>query len=264
MVVLGDCNMYEEAKKYFNYFIKNNFDLNNDKIIHKIEHTYHVVDNVKYICDDMHLNKEDKDIAMIIALLHDIGRFQQVCEINSFREDINDYDHATLGAKCLFDTNEIRNFIKTNKYDNIIKKAILHHSEYILDETGMTEKERLHAKIIRDADKIDSFRTKATEDIYIMANITEKDIEDSKISDKVYNDFMNEKTIFSKDRKTGVDIWISYIAFIFGLEFNSSLKLVKKNNYVNKLFDRYVYKNDFNKIKLLKQKANSYLESRVK
>ena len=128
----------------------------------------------------------------------------------------------------------------------------------------MTEKERLHAKIIRDADKIDCFRTKATEDIYIMANITEKNIENSKISDKVYNDFMNGKTIFSKDRKTGVDIWISYIAFIFGLEFNSSLKLVKKNNYVNKLFDRYVYKNDFNKIKLLKQKANSYLESRVK
>ena len=76
----------------------------------------------------------------------------------------------------------------------------------------MTDREILHAKIIRDADKIDSFRAKATDDIRIMANITEKDIEESKITDKVFDDFMMGKTILSKDRKTGIDIWVSYIA----------------------------------------------------
>ena len=39
---------------------------------------------------------------------------------------------------------------------------------------------------------------------------------------------MNEKTILSKDRKTGIDIWISYIAFIFGLEFKCSYELIKE------------------------------------
>lgn len=256
-------NMYNYAQEYFSAFIKSNFDLKNEKVLHKIKHTYHVVNNAKYICEDMQLSDEDKDLAMVIALLHDIGRFEQAKQMNTFREDITNFDHATLCVKLLFEHNKIRDFIKTTKYDNIIKKAIGNHSKYILDESGMTEKEILHCKIIRDADKADSFRAKTTDDIYTMANITEKDIEESKITDKIYNDFMNEKTILSKDRKTGIDIWISYIAFVFGFYFNSSLKLIKEKDYVNKLFNRFEYKNDFDKMNMLKDKANSYLNDKL-
>ena len=96
-----------------------------------------------------------------------------------------------------------------------------------------------------------------------MANITEKDIEESKITDKVFDDFMKEKTILSKDRKTGIDIWVSYIAFVFGLEFNSSLKLIKEKDYVNQLFNRFVYKKDSEKMNILRDKANCYLNDRL-
>ena len=256
-------NMYNDAQKYFNFFIKSNFDLNNEKIMHKVKHTYQVVNNAKYICEDMQLSNEDKDLAMVIALLHDIGRFDQAKQMNTFREDITNYDHATLGVKLLFEQNEIRNFIETSKYDEIIKKAVENHSKYILDEINMTDKELLHSKIIRDADKIDSFRAKTTDDIYTMANITEKNIEESKITDKVYNDFLNEKTILSKDRKTGIDIWVSYIAFVFGIYFNSSLKLIKEKDYINQLFDRFVYKSDAEKMVLLKDKTNNYLNNKL-
>lgn len=75
---------------------------------------------------------------------------------------------------------------------------------------------------------------------------------------------MNEKTILSKDRKAGIDIWVSYIAFVFGLYFNSSLKLIKEKNYVNKLFNRFSYKNDDEKMSLLKDKANNYLNYKLK
>lgn len=256
--------MYELAKKYFDSFVKDNFNLNDEKIFHKMNHTYQVVINAEYICNDMHLNTEDKDLAMIIALLHDIGRFDQAKQMKSFREDLTNYDHAMLGVKLLFESGEIRKFIKTDKYDTVIKKAIVNHSKYILDESNLTEKEKLHCKIIRDADKLDSFRAKTVDDIFTMANIYEKDIEDSQITEKVYNDFMNEKTIISKDRKTGIDIWISYIAFVFGLEFNSSLKLVKQKDYINKLFDRFNYKKEKEKMELLRNKALNYINDRLK
>ena len=35
----------------------------------------------------------------------------------------------TLGIKLLFEQNEIRNFIETSKFDEIIKKAIGNHSK---------------------------------------------------------------------------------------------------------------------------------------
>ena len=254
--------MYNQANKYFNEFINNNFDINDEKISHKVKHTYHVVNNAKYICEKLNLDEINTDIAMVIALLHDIGRFDQAKEMKTFREDITNYDHATLGVKLLFEKNEIRNFITEDKYDEIIKKAIGNHSKYILDESNLSDIEIMHSKIIRDADKIDSFRAKTVDDIYIMSNIYPEDIENSIITDKVYNDFINEKTILSSDRKTGIDIWVSYIAFIFGLEFKCSYELINENDYINKLFNRFNYKDE--KMNDLKNKALNYLDSKIK
>lgn len=256
--------MYKLANKYFNEFINNSFDINDEKIAHKVKHTYHVVNNAKYICKKLNLDDLNTDIAMVIALLHDIGRFTQAKEMQTFREDITGFDHATLGVKLLFEKNEIRNFVSSNEYDEIIKKAIGNHSKYILDENGLTDNELLHCKIIRDADKIDSFRAKTVDDIYTMANIQPKDIENSLVTDKIYNDFMNENTILSKDRKTGIDIWISYIAFIFGLEFKCSYELIKENDYINKLFDRFDYKLEKQKMDELRTKAIKYLDKKIK
>lgn len=258
-----DLIMYNSANKYFNKFINDNFDINDEKISHKVKHTYQVVNNAKYICEKLNLDSLNTDIAMVTALLHDIGRFTQAKEMKTFREDITNYDHATLGVKLLFEQNKIRKFVSNNKYDDIIKKAIGNHSKYILDKTDLNDIELLHCKIIRDADKIDSYRAKTVDDIYTMANIYPEDIENSTITEKIYNDFMNEKTILSKDRKTGIDIWISYIAFLFGLEFKCSYELIKEKDYVNKLFDRFNYKLENKKMNILRDKALRYLNSKI-
>ena len=255
--------MYNYAKNIFEKYIKDNYDIDNEKISHKLNHTYHVVENARIIATDMDLDKENINLAMVIALFHDIGRFEQVLDKNSFREDIIKYDHAALGVKLLFEDDLIRKFIKDDKYDDVIRTAILNHSKYILDPSNMTDIEILHSKIIRDADKVDSFRAKSEEDIYTMANITKEDIENSYITDKIYNDFMEEKTIISKDRKTGIDIWISYIAFVFGLEFSSSLKIIKDKDYINKLFDRFDYKYEKERMFILRDKALTYIEKKV-
>ena len=74
---------------------------------------------------------------------------------------------------------------------------------------------------------------------------------------------MSEKTILSKDRKTGIDMWISYIAFIFGLNFKCSYQLIKEKDYVNKIFDRFEYKLEAKKMNELKIKALNYLEQKL-
>lgn len=149
----------------------------------------------------MNIDNENKEIAMIIALLHDIGRFDQAKELQSFREDINNYDHATLGVKLLFENSLIRKFLDDDKYDEIIKIAIANHSKYIVDFDNMSEIQVLHSKIIRDADKLDSFRAKYEDDIYTMANITKEEIENSLISDNILSDFMNNNELLEKIKK---------------------------------------------------------------
>ncbi len=86
------------------------------------------------------------------------------------------------------------------------------------------------------------------------------------ISDKVYNEFMNRKTIISKERETVLDLWVSYIAFIFDYNFNSGLKYIKDKNYINILVDRIDYKNEDTKKKMeeIRKCAIGYINERCK
>ncbi len=99
-----------------------------------------------------------------------------------------------------------------------------------------------------------------------MANITVEEVENSLITDKIYNDFMSKKTILRKDRQTGIDIWISYIAFLFDINYNSGLKYIKEQNYINRLVDRFEYKNLDTKKKMeeIRNFALHYIEDRIK
>ena len=66
---------------------------------------------------------EDENLAKLIALLHDIGRFEQIRLYHTF-SDKDSINHAEFGAKLLFEDGLIRKFVETDKYDKIIKNAI--------------------------------------------------------------------------------------------------------------------------------------------
>lgn len=167
--------IFEQAKERFDALINNNFDLTNDKIRHKVVHTYNGIQMSEYISDNLRLSKEDKNSAKLITLLHYIGRFDWAKQFKSFREYIKNINHAFLGIKILFENDMIREFIEDNQYDSIIKTVIANHSKCCLDEKTLSEKELLHSRLIRDADKMDSFRAKSIDNIYTMANITEEE-----------------------------------------------------------------------------------------
>ena len=111
---------FNNAIRAFKDYLKQ-YDLNNGMIQLKVKHTYGVISLSEYIANDLNLSKEDIELAKLIALLHDIARFEQAKEFGDFR-DYKNLDHAELGVKILFEDNFIRNFIKDNQYDNIILK----------------------------------------------------------------------------------------------------------------------------------------------
>lgn len=254
--------MYKEARKRLLAFLEKNFDIEDAKVKHKLSHTFFVVENSIYLANKLGLSDEDVELAKLIALFHDFGRFYEARDYKSFREELIKMDHASLSVKLLFDDGLIREFVSDNKYDSVMRTAIGEHSKYILDTSGMSDKEELHSKLIRDADKLDTLRSKIVSDIYTMANITEDDIINSVVSDNIFNDFMNEKTILSSDRKTGLDIWVSYIAFIFGLYFKESLDLVREKGYVDALIDRFNYSSETacKQMEMIRKKAHEYLK----
>ena len=99
---------YPLAQQEFESYL-NGYDRENDRIKLKIIHTYGVVKQAEELAERMHLSTEDTDLARLIALLHDIGRFEQLKRYDSFEPGT--MDHAAYGVKVLFDEGMIRHFL---------------------------------------------------------------------------------------------------------------------------------------------------------
>ncbi len=232
----------------------------------KIVHTYHVVDNAKMIAKKLGLSEEDVNLAELIALLHDIGRFEELEFFKQF--DSLKFDHASYGVKMLFENNMIRNFIDDNSYDEIIKMAISNHNKLSIQD-GLDDKTLLHTKIIRDADKLDNFRVKKEEKIeeIFPAKVKNKsDMENSTLSDRVYKTVKEESCVDIFDRRTTLDYWVCVLAFIFDLNFKESYEIVKNNNYINILINRFNYNDLETKTRMedIRKLMNNFINRKLK
>ena len=152
----------KKATKAFNNYIKKNEDEDKAGFKLKINHTKKVVENSKMISEKLHLSKEDQELAELIALLHDIGRFEELKVFNQFES--KKFNHAEYACKILFEDKHIKEFTEDESYYDVIKNAIINHNRFKIEE-GLDEKSLLHAKIIRDSDKLDNFRVKIEEKI---------------------------------------------------------------------------------------------------
>ena len=103
----------------------------------------------------------------------------------------------------------------------------------------------MHSKIIRDADKLDNYRVKKAEKIEAIfpKRVNKKeDMEECLLSDKVYETVLNRECVNIYDRVTPLDFWVCILAFTFDLNFDVTYNIVKENDYINILIDRFDYK----------------------
>ena len=227
----------EHAKKEFDKYLQD-FDLENPKILLKKVHTYGVIKAADYICTREELGAGDRDLALLIALLHDIGRFEQLRAYNSYDDDR--FDHARFGVKLLFEQGKIRDFISCADYDEVIRQSIACHSMYRLPEI-QDPRILLHCKIIRDADKLDNFRVKSVDSLEAHFDLPGEIIQKEGISENVLQAVRDHRCVRREERKTHLDMWVSYMAFIFDLNFSSSFRFIQEHDYINRCIDRMDY-----------------------
>ena len=189
----------------------------------------------------------------MIGMLHDIGRFEQIRIYHTFL-DKDSINHGEYGVKVLFDDGLIRKFLIDTEFDEIIKKAILNHNRASIEE-GLTESENLHSKIIRDADKIDILFLSTFGDKFAIWE--RADLSDDKITDEIYNEFMNDKILNYQKIKSSADILVSHFAYVFDINFKESLKLIREEKYIEKIYERF----NFNDKETQKRYEEIYLKT---
>jgi len=253
----------KKAKVYFEKYVSN-FDENHPRINLKMIHTYHVAENARKIAELLKLDYEDVDLAELIGLLHDIGRFSQ-WELYSTFSDKMSIDHGTKGVEVLFGDKEIRNFIEDDKYDPIIYKAINNHNKLEI-EKGLSEYELLHCKIVRDADNLDIFRSFLESRLEDHTHLGAEDVSKEILTPEIFEDFKKEKTIVYANLKTDMDTMVAIIAHIYAINFKPTLEMVKENDYINRLVKKINAQDSYTREKLdeIAEYAMNYIERRIK
>ena len=244
----------KEAIEEFKNYTSNYLDYG-EMIQLKINHTLRVVDYCERIAKSLNLTEEEIEIAKIIGLLHDIGRFEQWKVYNTFR-DRDSIDHGDYGVEILTRDNYLRKYIKDDKYDEIILNSIKYHNKYEVPEE-LDEKNKLFAKLIRDADKIDILYLRVIGEL-------EVELDDNPLNDSIYDALINKKSINRKDLKTKTDRLGISLGFIFDINYKESFKILKEVKYFDQII--YIYKEKTNNEKLKEQLEeirkiiNNYIE----
>lgn len=217
------------------------YNQKDERVALKIMHTNCVADNCDYLSGQLELTEEEKDLAWLIGMLHDIGRFEQCTATGSFI-DSKTNDHAQAGVNFLFEQNGLFQFVndidkKTDaEFLRYLRLAIAYHNKFSLP-ADLTKKEQLFCTIIRDADKLDIFRVSTMNPFAVVHEYDEKTVSNSAVSQAVVDCFQNQSTLDYSLRKYPADIFLGHIAMCFGLALPSSRKLAKEQGYVEKMLD---------------------------
>ncbi|SIQ35055.1 HD domain-containing protein [Halanaerobium kushneri] len=231
--------IYQKLKNWFESYTAQ-FEMEAEKdqknIQLKIEHSKRVTQDMEEIIENLDINPEDKYLARIIALYHDIGRFKQYKKYKTF-SDYKSEDHGELGVQVIKENNLIEDLSKAQQ--EIIYQAIREHNNADLNRENFKSEEQLFfAKLIRDADKLDIFNIfverykKRSQKDYVIKLST-----DPEVNDEIYKKVLNRESINYDKLQTINDLKVMQLGWIYDINFKETLEIIKQRKYIETIYD---------------------------
>lgn len=217
-------------------YVEESIDLNKKERVNfelKYEHTLRVRQNIAKLSLYMNFDDNSMLISEIIGLLHDIGRFKQYRLYKSF-SDSNTKSHATLSVEMINEY-KLLNDLKLEDQE-LIKMAIEYHNHILLPKS-LEKRLYKFSTLIRDADKLDAFYLETLELESRKYNLGELSVEHN-FSKKIIEDLRQERQVDFSNIKYKYDRILGILGLIFNLEYSETLKIVKENEYVEKLINK--------------------------
>lgn len=244
------------------------YDVTDEKIKLKIDHTYRVAELCEQIAKSQCLSEEDVDVAWLLGMLHDVGRFEQLRQYGTF-VDAKSIDHAQFGADILFRDGKINDYLPRAIWSEEIKMKLLEtaircHSAYRIPEE-LDERTSMFCNILRDADKIDILRVNMDVPLEAIYNVTTEELKNCEVSEGVLKSFEEEHATLRSLKKTPVDNVAGHISLVFELVFPISVRLVREQGYLDGLLQ---FESDCPKAReqfaCMRERVNQFMAKRVR
>ena len=222
----------------------------------KIEHTYRVVENARFIATREKISGEEREIILIASLFHDIGRFSQFAEYGTFL-DQQSVNHARRGVAVIKDKNFLGELPRDIK--KMILTAVELHNRKDLPGTVQGQLADI-CNIVRDSDKLDIFRV-------LLNHLENQDPNDPAIvlnvashpdnySGKIYESVLAGRSCAYEDMVWTNDFRLMLASWIPLLNYPSSYQVLERSGNYDRLFNQLPQTNEF---EILKEKLDEYI-----
>jgi hypothetical protein len=254
-----DEEKFNELKTWFYNYVSSFYTGDSfiqQNVILKEEHSTRVCENASLIAASEKLGNDNYFLAKTIALLHDVGRFEQISKYRTFKDSESE-NHAVLGVKVL-KTAGVLSILPADE-QRIILLAIVNHNKFQI-KGNLDERTLFHAKLIRDADKLDIYKV-------LLDHYSQKDgipnpvlylglPDKPEYSPAIVSEILENKVASVGHVKTCNDMNLTRLAWVFDMHFKETFRLVKERGFIDKLIAT-LPQND--EIKALQNHLNEYM-----
>lgn len=225
--------MHEWMTAYMKSFYSDDAEVQQG-ILLKEMHTGYVTANCVELAKFLNLPKHDAELAEIIGLFHDVGRFRQYSLYKTFN-DADSEDHADLALKVI-DELEFFKELAASDYE-LVQFAIQNHNKMTIAPTD-DERKKFFSKIIRDADKLDIYRVLepflAQENADKLPKFIKGRARPDISPDFVENFVAGNQADYRKIRTNG-DRKIVRLMWIYDVNFSWTMQKIVERGYIDKI-----------------------------
>lgn len=220
--------------EYAQGFLCGDEDLKRNTLL-KRDHTMRVCTLAAGIASSLGMDAENAAAAAVIALLHDIGRFEQYRDHRTF-SDLHSENHSLVALRVI-DSHSLLSPLRQEDSALIRRAVELHNAQNLPD--GLDARTLLHAKLIRDADKLDILPLVL--DYHATRHIEKNPAMEGKLPDtpgvspEVIERILASETIPNAIRRNQNDVLLVQMAWLMDLNFPWSYAYAEEQRFAERM-----------------------------
>ncbi|GAB6270755.1 MAG TPA: HD family phosphohydrolase [Syntrophaceae bacterium] len=230
----------DHLKQWFSRYVQSFYSADpvvQEGLVLKEKHSFRVCDEILNIGRKMDLSKNNLRLAEVMALFHDIGRFEQFARHKTF-VDKKSENHGQLGVKVLEQENALAALPADAR--ELILKSISYHNRLSVpeDESHIC---LYFSRLLRDADKLDIFHLVST---YYYADGAERsaaielDLPDTpEVSEEIMACLSEGKLISMQHLRSLNDFKLLQMAWVYDVNYSPTFQMIYERDYLRKIRD---------------------------
>ena len=202
----------------------------------KYDHSYRVADLCYKLSSKLDWSEEERTIAYVTGLFHDIGRFKQLAEFNTFN-DTQSVDHAEYSVEVLTEQHFLDELDMYQK-STVLTAINLHNKRQLPGDLSADEMK--FAALLRDADKLDILNVLT--DYYTNQRskpnhtLTWEMPKGTAITPVVARQALNNLLVAKENVANQLDIKVMQLSWVFDLNFKPSFQLLIEKRFLEKIY----------------------------